>query len=65
MASWVRVAAVACGLALLTAAVPAAAQTSSNDAVAVNKHDGKSVFKLAFSIKKNAQTADAQNAAVA
>ena len=65
MARWARAAAVVCGLTLLAGAVPAAAQTSSNDAVAVNQHDGKSVFKLAFSIKKNAQTADAQNAAVA
>jgi putative peptide zinc metalloprotease protein len=46
--------------------VPAVtAQTENNDAVAVNKHDGKSVFKLAFSIRKNAQSADANNAAVA
>lgn len=45
------------------ATVGAAAQT--NDAVAVNQKDGKSVFKLAFSVKKASGDIDSQNAAVA
>jgi putative peptide zinc metalloprotease protein len=44
-------------------AAPALAQT--NTAVAVNKKDGKSVFKLAFSVKKVSGDVDASNTAVA
>lgn len=56
--------------ALATAvAVPLApghATAQSDSAVAVNKHDGKSVFKLAFHVRKTMDSdVDAQNAAVA
>jgi len=46
-------------------AVPAGAQSQDNTAVAVNKKDGKSVFKLAFSVKKATGDVDATNTAVA
>jgi len=36
----------------LALATPALAQTQDNSAVAENTKDGKSVFKLAFSVKK-------------
>ncbi|MEY2566221.1 MAG: putative peptide zinc metalloprotease protein [Actinomycetota bacterium] len=52
-----------------TVAVPLApghATAQSDSAVAVNKHDGKSVFKLAFHVRKTMDSdVDAQNAAVA
>ncbi|HJV09012.1 MAG TPA: hypothetical protein VJ653_05000 [Acidimicrobiales bacterium] len=56
--------------AVVTAAVLAAtpavsAQTQDNTAEAVNTKDGKSVFKLAFSVKKVTGDVDAQNTAVA
>jgi len=44
-------------------AAPALAQT--NTAIAVNQKDGKSVFKLAFSVKKVSGDVDASNTAVA
>ena len=44
-------------------ALPAAAQTQ--DAIAANKKDGKSVFKLAFSVKKASGDVDASNTAAA
>ena len=44
-------------------AVPASAQ--AQDAIAVNKKDGKSVFKLAFSVKKASGDVDATNTALA
>jgi putative peptide zinc metalloprotease protein len=48
----------------MLAAVPAHAQDDS--AVAVNTHDGKSVFKLAFHVRRTMDSdVDAQNAAVA
>jgi putative peptide zinc metalloprotease protein len=51
-------------VALPLAVSPAAAQSDS--AVAVNKHDGKSVFKLAFHVRRTMDSdVDAQNAAVA
>jgi putative peptide zinc metalloprotease protein len=46
-------------------ATPAFAQSQDNTAVAVNKKDGKSVFKLAFSVKKATGNVDASNTAVA
>jgi putative peptide zinc metalloprotease protein len=46
-------------------AAPAGAQSQDNTAVAVNKKDGKSVFKLAFSVKKVTGDVDAANTAVA
>jgi putative peptide zinc metalloprotease protein len=46
-------------------AAPAGAQSQDNTAVAVNKKDGKSVFKLAFSVKKATGDVDAANTAVA
>ena len=44
---------------------PALAQTQDNSAVATNTKDGKSVFKLAFSVKKVTGEVDATNTAVA
>ena len=56
-------------VALLTQAtafaLPAAAQAQDNTAIAVNKKDGKSVFKLAFSVKKASGDVDASNTAAA
>ena len=56
-------------LALLAQAValalPAGAQSQDNRATAVNEKDGKSVFKLAFSVKKVNGDVDATNTAVA
>ncbi len=46
-------------------ALPAAAQAQDNTAIAVNKKDGKSVFKLAFSVKKASGDVDASNTAAA
>ncbi|HEX2046788.1 MAG TPA: hypothetical protein VHF27_03430 [Acidimicrobiales bacterium] len=46
-------------------AAPASAQTQDNSAVAVNTKDGKSVFKLAFKVKKVTGDVDATNTAVA
>ena len=46
-------------------AAPALAQTQDNTAVATNTKDGKSVFKLAFSVKKVTGDVDAANTAVA
>jgi putative peptide zinc metalloprotease protein len=52
--------------AVLVAAPPAvSAQSQDNTAVATNTTDGKSVFKLAFSVKKVTGDVDAQNTAVA
>lgn len=51
-------------LALLLAA-PVSAQSQDNTAVAANTKDGKSVFKLAFSVKKATGEVDATNTAVA
>jgi len=45
--------------------VAPAAHGQDNTAVAVNKKDGKSVFKLAFSVKKATGDVDASNTAVA
>ncbi|MDQ4070707.1 MAG: hypothetical protein M3203_14740, partial [Actinomycetota bacterium] len=44
---------------------PAGGQSQDNTAVAVNTKDGKSVFKLAFKVKKVTGDVDASNAAVA
>jgi len=44
---------------------PVGALAQDNTAVAVNKKDGKSVFKLAFSVKKVTGDVDATNTAVA
>lgn len=58
-------------LALVVAATLVPLQTvtasaQSDSAVAVNKHDGKSVFKLAFHVRRTMDSdVDAQNAAVA
>jgi putative peptide zinc metalloprotease protein len=60
-------------LAVVVLSGPAYAQTvtsagsgnPSNDAVAVNKKDGSSLFKLAFSVKRVSGDVDASNAAVA
>ena len=50
----------------ILAATPAVwAQSQDNTAVATNTKDGKSVFKLAFSVKKVTGDVDAQNTAVA
>src|SRR5688572_28922586 len=46
-------------------ASPALAQSQDNTAVATNTKDGKSVFKLAFSVKKVTGDVDATNTAVA
>lgn len=46
-------------------AAPATAQSQDNTAVATNTKDGKSVFKLAFSVKNATGEVDATNAAVA
>ncbi len=46
-------------------AAPASAQSQDNTAVAVNTKDGKSVFKLAFKVKKATGEVDASNTAVA
>lgn len=46
-------------------AAPAVAQSQDNTAVAVNKKDGTSVFKLAFSVKTVTGEVDATNTAVA
>jgi putative peptide zinc metalloprotease protein len=46
-------------------AAPALAQSQDNTAVATNTKDGKSVFKLAFSVKKVTGDVDATNTAVA
>ncbi len=46
-------------------AAPAVAQAQDSSAVAVNKKDGKSVFKLAFSVKKASGDVDATNVAYA
>ena len=46
-------------------AAPALAQSQDNTAVATNTKDGKSVFKLAFSVKKVTGDVDAANTAVA
>jgi putative peptide zinc metalloprotease protein len=56
--------AVLVALAVAAPISPVAAQ--DNDATAVNKKDGKSVFKLAFKVKKTMQSdVDATNTAVA
>jgi putative peptide zinc metalloprotease protein len=55
-------------VALLTSMVGSAAPAGAQDnsAVAVNKKDGKSVFKLAFQVKKTMDSdVDAKNSAVA
>lgn len=56
-------------LAVLSArvlgATPALAQSQDNTAVASNTKDGKSVFKLAFSVRKVTGDVDAANTAVA
>jgi len=49
----------------LVLAAPALAQTQDNSAVAVNTKDGKSVFKLAFSVKTVTGDVDSTNTAVA
>ncbi|MEA2843367.1 MAG: putative peptide zinc metalloprotease protein [Actinomycetota bacterium] len=59
------VALVAHAAAFAAFAVPVAAQSQDNTAVAVNKKDGKSVFKLAFSVKKASGDVNPSNAAVA
>ena len=46
-------------------AAPAPAQSQDSSAVAVNAKDGKSVFKLAFKVKKVTGDVDATNTAVA
>ena len=46
-------------------AAPAPAQSQDSSAVAVNTKDGKSVFKLAFKVKKVTGDVDATNTAVA
>ena len=52
--------------ATVLATTPAvSAQSQDNTAVATNTQDGKSVFKLAFSVKKVTGDVDAQNTAVA
>lgn len=48
-----------------TLATPVTAHAQDNIAVAVNTKDGKSVFKLAFSVKKVSGDVDSTNAAVA
>lgn len=52
-------------VAALGPPTPAGAQSQDNSAVAVNKKDGKSVFKLAFSVRKVTGDVDAANTAVA
>jgi putative peptide zinc metalloprotease protein len=52
-------------LAVVAAAPAVSAQSQDNTAVASNTKDGKSVFKLAFSVKKVTGDVDAQNTAVA
>ncbi len=51
--------------AVLTATPAVSAQSQDNTAVATNTKDGKSVFKLAFSVKKVTGDVDAQNTAAA
>ena len=51
--------------ATIASAAPALAQSQDNTAVATNTKDGKSVFKLAFSVKKVTGDVDAANTAVA
>ena len=49
----------------LALSAPALAQSQDNTAIAENTKDGKSVFKLAFSVKKVTGDVDATNTAVA
>jgi putative peptide zinc metalloprotease protein len=50
----------------VSAALAAPAHAQDDSAVAVNMHDGKSVFKLAFHVRRTMDSdVDAQNAAVA
>lgn len=51
--------------AALAASPPVSAQSQDNTAVATNTKDGKSVFKLAFSVKKVTGDVDATNTAAA
>lgn len=52
-------------IAVLAATPAAWAQSQDNTAVATNTKDGKSVFKLAFSVKRVTGDVDAKNTAVA